>query len=1019
MAEDDEDESFGDFHFASFPNLTVHSVPTPISVRNSSSSDSWGEFIATPKSNLSGGPADTLSPPPNNSNSKTDHLGPGWVDPVKAQWVKRRGALPLSIFGELEEEEKEEEESGAGESRFGDGGNVFSDNKKGDSERKGSGLNVNDLIANLYGQNQPIKTHNRLNLNSNGSEFNTNMNGFGSDSLKGNVGSDDFDEDDDDGWEFKAAGLESRIGNGDSKVEGKGWGNTEGATPTFGFGNGMPGPGNLFLVSNGTSHRSGEWGFGFDFNSSPMTKEDGFISGSVSKSKDNDTANGMYSSAADKKVDSVKDFWEFKDAFPETGSQHKLEDPKVADTSLTATGVEAKIFDGDGVGGSVDLFALSDGVSQNSREWDSGFNFNPSFMKGIIADSYSKGKQNDLISSLSYENVGANKNFWEFKDAFSESGSKHKSEEPKGSDRSPACVEALTYDVNCASNLKDSWVASDGISPNSAELEFGFNFNPTSVTNDDIISESYPKSKQNGLNSSPVDENDESGENFGEFRDALSETGSKHEEEYKVADYSPDGVEAPAFSDEIQRNEVRSENHREPLPMAIFSDRNLDSDDPFILKDASTVAPASNPSNSVKSPSSNVSINDLISSLYSQAEQNVSVDHIPKASDNGMHSPTTVFKSDSVNIDDDFDEDSWDFKAADSGTRADDQSSDIDLGDSQKKLSTTLELNDCVDFYCKLKDELCSVVLCHLDNLKRAQSTATLSGEEAKAKSLDEEIKEFSEELHKDNLISKEVQSENLSPRDICFSNFLEVLQEPKFQALESEYQLSRRLSLAEKEVRSAIEVLKDVESTLTILKLGSMEEQQYYVSAWSNILSICIEELKHGALIWKQSVQKNIQSQILSEPQGKRYILALGEIYRVVEVLGASAKLYKPWIFLYSGDTNRLVGLLSECYSIWSSSGLEDALESISDHIDFEYDGTIKALLESVNYIHNIDALALQNLVFSGQPMCRLSALTAGTVPGLRLVVWNGEHYFLTLANLWANLISCDSPKLPRISGS
>lgn len=47
------------------------------------------------------------------------------------------------------------------------------------------------------------------------------------------------------------------------------------------------------------------------------------------------------------------------------------------------------------------------------------------------------------------------------------------------------------------------------------------------------------------------------------------------------------------------------------------------------------------------------------------------------------------------------------------------------------------------------------------------------------------------------------------------------------------------------------------------------MEEQQYYVSTWSNILSICIEELKHGALIWKQSIQKNIQSQIFSEPQG------------------------------------------------------------------------------------------------------------------------------------------------------
>lgn len=152
--------------------------------------------------------------------------------------------------------------------------------------------------------------------------------------------------------------------------------------------------------------------------------------------------------------------------------------------------------------------------------------------------------------------------------------------------------------------------------------------------------------------------------------------------------------------------------------MAIFSDRNLDSDDPFILKDASTVTPASNPRDSIKSLGSNISINDLISSLYSQAEQNASVNHIPKASDNGMHSTTTVFESDLVNIDDDFDEDSWDFKDAVSGTRAEDQSSDIDLVDSQKTLSTTLELNDCVDFYCKLKDELCSVVLCRLDNLK-------------------------------------------------------------------------------------------------------------------------------------------------------------------------------------------------------------------------------------------------------------------------------------------------------------
>ena len=57
--------------------------------------------------------------------------------------------------------------------------------------------------------------------------------------------------------------------------------------------------------------------------------------------------------------------------------------------------------------------------------------------------------------------------------------------------------------------------------------------------------------------------------------------------------------------------------------------------------------------------------------------------------------------------------------------------------------------------------------------------------------------------------------------------------------------------------------------STLTILKLGSVEEQHYYISTWSKIVSVCAQELKHGALIWNESLQKNVQSQILSEPQG------------------------------------------------------------------------------------------------------------------------------------------------------
>ncbi|KAF3944434.1 hypothetical protein CMV_029092 [Castanea mollissima] len=1002
MAEDDvdEDESFGDFHFVSFPT-NHHPTPTQI---NGRISDSFG-----------------------GSNNRVGSDNSGWVKP--------RGAIPLSIFGE---EEEEEEGSGVDESRVGDSATVFPLEKK----KKKPDLEVHDLIAGLYNRDRATENRNGSAVNSNGSALN--VNGSDSNGNNGFIDVDD-DDDDDDGWEFKAAELESGIGNGDSKlkeegvfespglkteatarrdeeiqVDAKGRENTEGAQHIFEVGNGVHGPSDFFTASNGFSHRSSEWSFGFDFNMASMNKQDAFTLDSFSKSKDNDIANVVTSSTTNKKVDSVENFWDFKDAFPKIGSQHKLEEPKIAVTS--PAGLDTLSFDNNGFSGPIDLFAASDGLSQKSGKWDSGFNFGLSSVNGIVLDSYSKSKQNDLISSPG-ENDGASGNFWEFKDAFSESGSQLKSvsqEEPKVADNFPTSAGvAFVYDVNGASNPKDSLVASDGVSHKSGEWEVEFNFNPTSVTQDDIIFGSYSKSKQNDLKSSPVDENDEFDENFGEFKDASSETGSKHEEVSKVADYTPSVVEVPAFSDEIQRNEVRSENHKEPLPMSIFSDGKLESDDSSILQDISSFTPTPNPKSNIQSPDSNISINDLISTLYSQAEQHASVNNMPKESDHETHSTSTVFESDLGNSDD-FDDDSWDFKDAISGTRAEDQTSDIDLVDSQKKPSSTLELNDCVDFFCKLKGELCSIALCHLDNLKKAQSTTALSGEEAKAKALDEEIQKFYNELHEDNLISEEDLSEHLSQRNIHFNELLEVLQEPKFRVLESEYELSRRLSLAEKDIRSAIDLLKEVASAVTILKLGSAEERQYYVSTWSKILSVCAQELKHGALIWKESLQKNVQSQILSEPQGKRYILALGEIYRVVEVLRASTKIHKPWLLLTSTDIAGLVGLLGECYSIWSSSGIEDALKSISDCIDFKYDGTIKALLESIEYIHDIDTLALQNHAFSGQqPICHLSALSASIVPGLSLVVWNGEHYFLTLANLWANLINCDPPKLPQIHGS
>ncbi|KAJ4719487.1 putative Nucleolar GTPase [Melia azedarach] len=198
------------------------------------------------------------------------------------------------------------------------------------------------------------------------------------------------------------------------------------------------------------------------------------------------------------------------------------------------------------------------------------------------------------------------------------------------------------------------------------------------------------------------------------------------------------------------------------------------------------------------------------------------------------------------------------------------------------KYSTKVEQKDYEDFYSKLKDGLFLVAQCHLDNLKKTQSATAVGGGDAEVKALDKEIQDLYNELHQDSIISRHTHSENYLPSNTCLDKFVEVLQDPDFHAFESEYHLSKRLKLAEKDWRLAIQLLKHTASTLKILKLGSKEQQSKYVSAWFRMVSVCAQELRHGASIWKELSQKHFQSQILSDSRGKQYVLALGEIYRV-----------------------------------------------------------------------------------------------------------------------------------------
>lgn len=176
--DDDDDESFGDFKFASFPNQSLPSA-----------ADDWGHFV-NHSNQFNAGFSKSSDPFEvshlNDNNAIAVHVQPSWNKPP--------GAIPLSIFGEQEQEE-----------------DVFSNkNNNTDSLTNGSDSNgsigITDLISSLYNQrpqNGSVSISNVPNADGNASNLN-------SDSVEEN--------DDDDGWEFKSAEWETGTKSQNIKV---------------------------------------------------------------------------------------------------------------------------------------------------------------------------------------------------------------------------------------------------------------------------------------------------------------------------------------------------------------------------------------------------------------------------------------------------------------------------------------------------------------------------------------------------------------------------------------------------------------------------------------------------------------------------------------------------------------------------------------------------------------------------------------------------------------------------------
>ncbi|CAL9037768.1 uncharacterized protein LOC103993500 isoform X1 [Musa acuminata AAA Group] len=335
--------------------------------------------------------------------------------------------------------------------------------------------------------------------------------------------------------------------------------------------------------------------------------------------------------------------------------------------------------------------------------------------------------------------------------------------------------------------------------------------------------------------------------------------------------------------------------------------------------------------------------------------------------------------------------------------RNQDSACEIDKNDS-----TNLTHNSLVALYCRLKDGSASLLNCHLDDLKNAYEVASLSGEEVKEKEIYEEIKVAYEKLEEVKGTENTKVGEHLS-KNVCISQLLKAVEEPNFRAFEQEYHLSERIISAGKELCAAIEFLEHTNSVLCILALASREEQHAYIHAWSAISVACVQELQHGAIILQESVRAQKLMQILF--QEVKYFIAIGEIYRVTEVLRVSLKLYKPWILLNRGVSSQLLTNLDKCAEAWTVSGLENALKTISDANGVEYAVLAKRLLSSIKHLGDLD---LSHYSFNhDKTICRISLLTTEELQDMKMVLWSGNYYFGKLANLWANRISHDPPKL------
>ncbi|CAM0950278.1 unnamed protein product [Alopecurus aequalis] len=312
-----------------------------------------------------------------------------------------------------------------------------------------------------------------------------------------------------------------------------------------------------------------------------------------------------------------------------------------------------------------------------------------------------------------------------------------------------------------------------------------------------------------------------------------------------------------------------------------------------------------------------------------------------------------------------------------------------------------------VDFYHKLREESVAMTFRYNKYIKEAQKSPTHLDRNNEVAAIEVEIQEICEKLQ-DSSLAEGFHIEEQFSRDTCISELLKSTNEEPMKDFEQQYHLAEKLALAQHDMSLAVELYKHSVSTLLTLELASKEEQCDYVAAWYSLLLSCAQELRHGAVLWQESCHAEVCDQVISE--GVHCFIALGEIYRVVQILHLSLQYFKPWVLADPGMFSKMSACWDSCTNAWAS-GLETALRIVIDSNHSEA-SVVKALLETIISISELEVANLQNCLANNESTCQLTLLPTGLVPGMKVILWNGNHYFVKVANLWANRVSCNPPR-------